>query len=452
MKKLFFTLILLLVVSLAVAPVSATDTTSSSVDPIAAPQKTASSPLTPALNIISSNFDMAKAGLIGHSPVFSRDDFCRALNLSTIESLTVMSLPEATNGRLLLGTTAVTVGQTISGANLDALVFSSASSEKSVSSFEFTVDDRGYLMSCAIYMLDRVNASPTVAHAAGITLDVDTHTNTAAFGKLAAYDPEGDALRFDIVSYPTHGVLMLTDAESGEYVYLPVGGYAGNDSFSYVARDKYGNYSASATVSLKVTRSSTSIVYSDMTTDPANNAALTLTEAGIMGGRQKDETWVFEPSAEVSRVDFTVMAMKAAGISDLPTAAPGFADDAEISSTALPYIAAAKQLGYIDGTEDKDGKLCFAPNEALRRGEAALIVSRIIESGKLLGENASNPTFSDAKDVPAWAETPVANLNQLGMLADEDGRIDATGKLSRSDAATMLAAVLKLKQPLFSRS
>ncbi len=450
MKKLFLSLVLLLVLSLAVAPAAATETTAQGsspapIDPIAAPQQASASPLTPALNIISANFDMAKAGLVGHSPVFSRDDFCRALNLSSIETLTVLSLPEASNGRLLLGTTAVTVGQTISGANLDALVFSPASDEKTVSSFDFTVDDRGYKLTCAVYMLDKVNASPTVAHTAGITLDVDTHTNTAAFGKLSAHDPEGDALRFDIVSYPAHGVLMLTDAESGEYVYLPAGGYAGRDSFTYVARDKYGNYSAAATVSLKISRSSTSIVYSDMVNDPANNAALTLTEAGIMGGVQKGETWVFEPSREVSRVDFTVMAMKAAGMTDLPTSAPGFSDDSDIAPSALPYIAAAKQLGYIDGTKDKDGKLCFAPDEKLTRGEAALIVSRMIESGKLLGENATNPTFSDAKDVPAWAETPVANLNQLGMLADEKGRIDATGALSRADAATMLAAVLKLK-------
>ncbi len=450
MKKLFFSLILLLAVSLVIAPVAAAETvaenaTSAPIDPISAPQNAASSPLTPALNIISANFDMAKSGLTGHSPVFSRDDFCRALNLSSIESLTVLSLPEASNGRLLLGTTAVSVGQRISGANLDALVFSPASNEKTVSSFDFTVDDRGYTLTCAIYMLNKVNASPTVAHAAGITLDVDTHSNTPAFGKLSAHDPEGDALRFDIVSYPTHGVLMLTDTESGEYVYLPEGGYAGRDRFSYVARDKYGNYSASATVSLKVTRASTSIVYSDMITDPAYNAALTLTENGIMSGNQKGETWVFEPNTEVTRVDFTVMAMKAAGITDLPSSVTGFADDADISSSALPYIAAAKQLGYIDGTKNDDGELCFMPNEKISRAEAALIVSRMIESGKLLGDNATKPTFSDSKDIPAWAEVPVANLNQLGMLTDEDGRIDATGKLSRADAATMLAAVLKLK-------
>ncbi len=445
MKKLLFVLFLAVTTVSLVLSVSANDTTT--IIPITdKPSDTASAaPLTPALNIIAADFDMAKAGLVGHSPVFSHDDFCRALNLSSVDSITVTSLPDASTGRLLLGTTAVSVGQTISGVNLDALVFSPASSEKSISSFNFTVGDRGYNLTCAVYMLDRVNASPTVSQAAGITLDVDTHTNTASFGKLSASDPEGDALRFDIVSFPKHGIIMLTDATAGEYVYLPEIGFAGNDSFNYVARDKYGNYSAAATVSLKVTRSSTSVVYSDMVGNPANNAALTLTENGIMNGTQQGEQMCFDPNGEVSRVDFTVMVMKAAGINDLPTKPAGFADDADISSTAMPYVAAAKQLGYIDGTETDKGELCFAPNETLSRAEAALMVSRVIDSGKLLGNNAATPTFSDAEDVPAWAETPVANLNQLGMLADDDGRIDAVGKLSRADAAVMLAAVLKLK-------
>ncbi|MBR2479507.1 MAG: S-layer homology domain-containing protein [Clostridia bacterium] len=442
MKKLIFGVLLMMVSLSLVLSVSA-DGDSSLLT--IADGATHAAPLTPALNIIAADFDMAKAGLIGHSPVFSRDDFCRALNLTSVESITLTALPDATVGRLLLGSTAVSVGQTVSGANLDALIFSPASDEKSVSSFSFTVGDRGYALSCSVYMLDRINASPSVSQAAGITLDVDTHSNTACFGKLSASDPEGDALRFTVVSYPRHGVLMITDTAAGEYVYLPEKGFAGKDAFSYVVRDKYGNYSGSANVSLTVSRASTEIVYSDMVGSSANNAALTLAENGIMNGVQKGEQLCFEPSGEVSRVDFTVMVMKSAGITDLPDAKAGFFDDSDISASAMPYVAAAKQLGYIDGVKNEAGELCFLPNEALTRAEAALIVSRVIDSGKLLGSNAASPSFSDAKDVPVWAETSVANLNQLGILSDDNGRIDAAGKLSRADAAVMLAAVLKLK-------
>ena len=442
MKKLLFGLLLMVVSLSLILSVSAEGDSS-----LLAISDRASenAPLTPALNIIADDFDMAKAGLIGHSPVFSRDDFCRALNLTSVDSITLTSLPDATVGRLLLGSTAVSVGQTISGANLDALIFSPASDEKSVSAFSFTVGDRGYTMSCAVYMLDSINSSPSVSLAAGITLDVDTHSNTAAFGKLSASDPEGDVLRFTVVSYPRHGVIIMTDPANGEYVYLPENGFAGKDSFSYVVRDKYGYYSGSATVSLTVSRASTEIVYSDMVGNSANNAALTLTENGIMSGAQKGDRNYFEPSGEVSRVDFTVMLMKSAGITDLPNVKAGFFDDSDISDSAMPYVAAAKQLGYIDGSKNDAGELCFLPDEALTRAEAALIVSRVIDSGKLLGSNAVTPSFSDAKDIPVWAETSVANLNQLGILYDDNGRIDATGKLSRADAAVMLAAVLKLK-------
>ena len=66
------------------------------------------------------------------------------------------------------------------------------------------------------------------------------------------------------------------------------------------------------------------------------------------------------------------------------------------------YIAAAHELGYINGKEI-DGKLCFLPNEDITRAEAAVIVGRMIEAATPV----ITPALSDSEDIPAWAESSV---------------------------------------------
>jgi hypothetical protein len=140
------------------------------------------------------------------------------------------------------------------------------------------------------------------------------------------------------------------------------------------------------------------------------------------------------------------MSMKAAGISELPASdSAGFYDDNDISSEAMSYVATAKQLGYIDGTKNSDGNLCFYPNENITRAEAALIVDRIIGGSSLLQNFSLKPNFKDANEVPVWAEASVNNLSLLGMLHDSNKEINAIDKLSRADAAIILSAIMKLK-------
>ena len=240
MKKLLFVCVIFVFAALAALSASAEQ----------------SPAVSPALNIIAADFDMAKSGLIGDEVVFSNDDFLRALNLSSIESVTVASLPDATAGRLLLGTTAVSSGQTISRINLGLLVFSPASEEKSVSSFEFYYDDCPYTIKCNLYMLKNVNQSPVAAYPTGISPDASTNPNKSVSGKVTAYDPEDDDVRFTVISYPSHGLLIMNPYDDGKYTYFPDKNYNGDDSFRYVARDKYGNYSAAVSVALHVSDSS----------------------------------------------------------------------------------------------------------------------------------------------------------------------------------------------------
>lgn len=437
MKKILFCVFVLVFSLLCALSVCADETAPISSQPI-------SSAVSPALSIIAADSGMAKAGLVSRTLVFSSDDFCRALNLSKVESITVLSLPDATAGRLLLGTTLVSVGQKISSANLDLLAFSPASDEKCHAEFDFTVADLGYRLTCSVYMLDKIDKSPVAAHESDVSLSIGTYSDIAAFGSLSAYDPEGSDLRFEIIRYPSHGLLIMNDTSDGDYVYLPSKNYSGTDSFRYVVRDKYGNYSEASTVKINVSRLSVKYVYSDMTNDPANRSALLLAELGIMNGTKSGDTYLFSPTGSVNREEFTVMAMKVAGINDLPkVTSTSFADDSDISALAKPYISAAKQLGYLGGLTDGAN---FYPDSPITRSEAALIIDRIVGASGIVGSFAFSPTFSDSSDIPKGSERAVECLHLLGILDDTDGKICASDALTRADAAVMIASILKLKK------
>ncbi len=390
------------------------------------------------LQILSAATDMALSAPVGNEIVFSADAFARALNLSKVNYITVISLPENTAGELLLGSTRLSAGQTVSADNLAYMTFSSASEEASHSYFTFTANGGNIPMVCNLYLVDGVNYTPTVSMASGLSLKVSTHKDLLAHGTLSAYDPDGDALRFEIVSYPQNGALKLTDATAGGYVYKPNNGYVGSDSFSYVARDKYGNYSAAATVNLKVTLSGTAITYADMENSKAYNAALTLTEKGIMSGTQVGNQYYFSPEESVSRVDFLVMAMHAAGITEVPDCEQTvFADDASIPESMKGYVATAHELGYISGSLS-NGVLSFLPDEEITRAQAALILSNIVG----LCEVPVTPTFADHSDIPVWAADAIYSLNAAGILNPEQGYIAPTQKLTRAQTAQMLAAAM----------
>lgn len=390
------------------------------------------------LGVLSAKTDMAISTPVGNDVVFSADAFARSLNLSKINYVTIKSLPEVTAGELLLGSTRVAAGQTISGENLGYLVFSAADDDIVHASFTFTANGSATPMLCNVYLLREKNYTPTVSVASGLSLNVSTYKGMAAHGRLSAHDPDGDALHFEIVSYPQNGALRLTDAENGVYVYTPGKDFVGTDSFSYVARDKYGNYSASASVRMRVAVSGTSVVYADMEDSRAHNAALTLTEAGVMSGTQVGNQYYFDPDGGVSRVEFLVMAMHAAGITDLPDCeATVFYDDGDIPDSMRGYVAAAYEMKYISGSL-ADGKLCFLPNEEITRAQAAVILSGIVG----LCDVDVMPTFADQSEIPVWAREAIYSLNAAGILNGTDGYIAPTSRLTREQTAEMLAAVM----------
>ncbi len=401
----------------------------------------AQSILSQGVQVLSASTEMAVSGPRGNDVTFEAEDFARNLNLSRIDYIKVLSLPGNTEGELLMGSVRVSVGQIISGENLGHLCFAAADESVTKSSFSFAVNGNPTAMICNVYLLDGINYAPTVSMASSATLQMSTYRDREAHGRLSAYDPDGDALVFEIVKAPANGSVILTNRSEGTYVYTPRSGFTGSDEFSYVARDVYGNYSSATTVKLRVVTSGTSITYVDMAESKAANAALALTEAGVMSGVQIGNQYYFHPQKEVTRVELLVMAMNAAGITDVPDCeTTGFYDDADIAPSMKGYVAAAYTLGYISGSL-QDGNLCFLPNQPLNRSEAAVLLCAVLEvdSGSVI------PTFADQSEIPVWAQEAIYTLNALGVMDADNGYISPTSPLTREQTALMLQAITRLK-------
>lgn len=402
--------------------------------PIAA---SAAVPLSPALHVLAGATDMRVATLVGNDYAFSKQDFARAMNLSSPEYITITKLPDPVEGALYVGSDGVVTGQTLRAADLSLLTYEPATDGVGQGSFSFTVNGSAYEIECIVYTLASINASPSTAAVPAQSGKLQVYANTPACGVLGGYDPEGDALTFEIVTYPQNGLLQVTDQATGAYTYVPGRDYVGADAFTYVLRDCYGNYSAAGTVSISVQTCTLSRSFDDLAGKDCETAAMRMCELGLMSGTQKGSLYCFEPERGVSRVDFLVTAMNAVGMRCESVASTGFADDADIPDAMKGYVKTAYEKGYVDAVSEK-GELYFKPNETLTRGEAAVILSNLIGYA-----NQKVPTnFTDT--VPTFAEDALVSLYSLGILQTPDGSVQASATLTRSDLAMWLAKTISL--------
>lgn len=404
------------------------------------PAYAASIPLTPALDTIAEDCGMVKSGLRGGDLVFSISDFRQALGTSKFDSITVTTLPTASEGVLKLSGLRVSEGQEIDADYLGLLCFSPASAEVDESAFGFVCEDlSGSEIRCRLRVIDSVNRAPCVSEAAAVSLSAWTQKNLPFEGKLRASDPEGDAITYQVVKYPRKGAVTMKN--EGSYIYTPKKNYTGDDSFTYVARDEYGNYSTVATVKVSVVARTSNVEYSDVSSNASANAVLVMTSRGIMNGKISGDNLLFEPDGGVTRSEFTVMAMKAAGIRPRNEAGVTFFDDdAEIPAGEKPYIALAQKAGYINGSFDGRG-LYFRPNDNITAAEAAVIVGRILDLDRV----DVSPVFAASeKLIPTWASIPASSLCSAGVVEEEWLASDITERtLTRLDTAELLLDMIR---------
>ena len=261
---------------------------------------------------------------------------------------------------------------------------------------------------------------------------IDTYKNVAVTGVLSAALSGGEEVTYRVTKHPARGALTFEREGGADFTYTPYENKTGKDTFTYVAVDGEGRVSRPATVKVTISKPATDVIYRDMAGDPAHKAAISLAERGIFTGECLDTSYVFRPDAPVTRQEFLAMAMAAAGRSgtgyELPT---GFADGDAIAVWARPYVADALRDGTVRGSMENGG-MRFEPDRPIRRGEAAVILDRLL---RLADAEAEEGTL------PAWAAQSVANLEAAGVLAPGE---DSEETLTRASAAMLLDGAMDL--------
>jgi hypothetical protein len=218
-----------------------------------------------------------------------------------------------------------------------------------------------------------------------------------------------------------------------------VDGYTGKDSFTFVARDEYGNYSEPVTVAIKVNERMCDTVYRDMEQREEYNAAVAVTAMGIMNGRQVGDDLYFDPDVTVSRAEFVAMAMKCCGVRADPSLTHTyFDDDGDITTSLKSYIATAQRIGLVSG-DFKDGRLIFAPDEEISRYEAAKIMASLVANAN----EGEESVFATEDDIPVWARAGVYAMCSLGVFNNDD-LSSLSEKVTRADVAEYLYRIMKM--------
>ena len=416
---------------------------STSVGGAATSEKKAVPAVSYGLRVLAAQDEMVFSAMCGNEIGFTAEDIRRAMNLSSLGYITICELPEPGEGTLFVGSMGAAEGQVISAGSMGLLSFAAANDQKpGEATMKISVNGSDYAITCRLCLVDRLNFTPTVSLAPAVSLQIETYRDIPTHGTVSGYDPEGDEITYEIVRYATHGRVTLTNKHTGAYIYTPDAGYVGKDSFDYVVRDRYGNYSTSATVSVRVAARPSAATFSDI--DGVSDAAAIIKVAslGLMNGTQVGAQCYFKPEEAISRVEFLVTALQAAGIAEKDVAAladPSVADVEDIPVAMRPYVSYALQKNYVAGKVNA-GRTFFKPNDRITRAEAAVILSNII--GYAIEDTVT--AFADADAMPTWSRPALVSLRALGIVIAPAGKADAGETMTRANTAAWLARTLSL--------
>lgn len=354
-------------------------------------------------------------------------------SIDGIRGIVITSLPSADCGKLMLNGKEVALYDTISKTQLTDLSFESSSYAQQNASFSFRAFDAQDFVSegsTVTMVLDGNEPEEPTGHTVTVFAAVPISETLATKGTVV------------IDSMPTLGTLAV---EGTRYTYTPYLGKTGNDEFTFHVEDETGLASSSATVALKIASSDTVNYYDDLEGHWAHHAALTLTKSGILSGRTVGDVHLFDPNQTVSRGEFLMMAIKVAGVEDLPVVEnTGLADDADIPSYLKGYVAYGLEHGILSG-ETTDAGLCFQAGAAITRSQAAAVLDRALS---LTDAPYDLTTYSDADQIPVWSAQGLSNLQARGILTGfEDGTLRPYESLTRDQCAQILCNVLNETRP-----
>ncbi|MDD4164507.1 MAG: S-layer homology domain-containing protein [Eubacteriales bacterium] len=388
----------------------------------------ANSDISPAISFLRKTTTLDKCSVDGETVSFTKDDFLDTVG-ADFDYIVISTLPS--DGVLTLNGVTVSTGQTIPVASLDYLKFMPSGSEAKTCKFTFTTRASGWEntdVGCVINILTDDNFSP-VASGGSLT----TMENITVYGELKVVEPDNDSVTYNIIKFPRNGYARI--GGDGSIVYTPRRGYNGSDTLIYTASDKYGNKSAEARIDIKVIENDSGIYFEDLKTSRIHLDAIEMAKNNIMTYSYDNGLYLFSPSAQVSRIDYLVMLMSAAGLDKEMTAVADtdFLDDGQLSTGRKGYLAKALALGIVDL-----GQGIFDPLKTITKAEAAVMTASALS----LPELSATQTFVDINEVPQWAATAVASSTNLGIFEGDKGYFSPNKLMTRGDVAGVLSNVL----------
>ncbi len=381
-----------------------------------------------------------KAVLVAAAPegeqiTFDAAFFDNTLQGGKVSAITVTALPDATAGELMLGYGEVSVGQTVTRDNLSYLTFVPGE-QAGDAAFSFVPQTAagaaGYELCCRLSLTDGANCCPAPT---GSVTAVSTHASLAQSGILAAEDPEGDALSFEVVSYPAHGTLAL-DSATGAFTYSPAEGFCGEDSFVWRVQDAHGAFCEPCTVSVLVRELESGYLFEDIPHNGTHSAALLLAQKGLMSGERMGGKHYFNPERTLTRAAFVAVLLKAAEVPFPEADSTGYTDDAEIPKGMKGAIRYARERGYLG--EDT----VFRPQDPITRAEAASIAAKVLG----LSVPGYSETVEDHGSIPVSVVDALYAAYEGGYLSTmQDGTLAPASALTRGEAAVFFARVIEKK-------
>lgn len=216
-----------------------------------------------------------------------------------------------------------------------------------------------------------------------------------------------------ITRSPQKGVAQ-TDGQSISY--LPFRKAVGEDCFSYVLVDAFGNLSNEATVTVTIQENKNHFSFSDMAGHAEEAAAITLHQSGILCGEKIGDAWYFHPDSVMTRGQFLICLLAAKGVSpaDQAVIQTGLANDRDLPLWIKPYLQTAIRQKIITET-------VFFPGEPVSVLEAEELLRRSFD--------------------PSWKKAAFSSLlTALGKSSFQALSPDqADTFLTRADCAVLLS-------------
>ncbi|OPH58150.1 heme uptake protein IsdC [Paenibacillus ferrarius] len=173
----------------------------------------------------------------------------------------------------------------------------------------------------------------------------------------------------------------------------------------------------------------------DMTNHWAKAAVEQAVNLKIVNGY---EDGTFHPDGEINRAEFAVLLNRALKLK-AASKPLSFTDSQNIPEWAKSDLSSATESGLLGGYEDGT----FRADRTITRAELAVIVVRALQ---LKTDVNAKPLFTDAANIPQWAQAEVAAASESGIISGRDqNKFAPEASATRAEAVSLVMKLIQKK-------